>query len=61
MSHCVSDFVWITNLDSVAGFVDGKIISKISIYLFIFLFVTVVLYFKAFKGPIIKCWKKRLI
>ena len=57
----ISDFVWITNLDSVAGFVDGKIISKISIYLFIFLFVTVVLYFKAFKGPIIKCWKKRLI
>lgn len=56
----ISDFVWITNLDSVAGFVDGKIISKISIYLFIFLLVTVVLYFKAFKGPIIKFWKRRL-
>ena len=57
----ISDFVWIKNLNSVAGFVDAKIIGKISIYLFIFLLITLVLYFSAFKGPIIKCWKKRLI
>jgi hypothetical protein len=35
----ISDFVWIKNLNSVAGFVDAKIIGKISIYLFIYFFI----------------------
>ncbi|HEM5061158.1 TPA: hypothetical protein U1237_002200, partial [Streptococcus suis] len=56
----ISDFTWITELSTVAGFVDGNIIGKIIQYSVLLVSITIALHFTILKGKVIGYWKKRL-
>lgn len=56
----ISDFAWITELNTVAGFIDGNIIGEIIQYSVLLVVLTIALHFTVLKGAVIGCWKKRL-
>lgn len=57
----ITDFIWLTKADTVAGFVEGKMISQLVLYITGLVLVMVFLHFTVLKGKIIAQWKKRLL
>lgn len=57
----VTDFTWLSEINTVAGFVDKKIISDLMQYLVVLGIFAVFLYFTILKGRIVSRWKPRLI
>ncbi|HFR3896514.1 TPA: LTA synthase family protein, partial [Streptococcus suis] len=57
----ITDFIWLTKANTVAGFVEGEMISQLVLYLTGLAFVMVFLHFTVLKGKIIAQWKHRLL